>query len=105
MHLSPIVGWKKFCNADDVVELISNTLRLSENGGIWEYFNFSETSSIWCSNETKATNQLQIVFDSNHADSNIKSIFFEFTNNGGTHFKQLFKLKKQLKNQYNIQSI
>jgi len=102
MQLSPSTGWSEFNQPDDVVLCISDFLQLAENGGIWEYYNFTETSSVWCSNETHATNQLQIVFDSDHRDSGIKSLVFELTNNGGRHFKQLFKLKKQLKNQFNI---
>ena len=105
MQLSPPKGWQNFHKTDELIEFISDALLLTENDGIWEYFNFTETSSIWCSNETKATNQLQLVFDTDNTNSEIKSLFFELTNNGGSHFKQLFKLKKRLKNNFNIQSI
>ncbi len=104
MQLSPKTGWKDFHKADDVLEFISSFLRLVENGGIWEYYNFTENSSLWCSNEIQGTNQLQVVFDSDSQYSGIKSLFFEFTNNGGIHFKQLFKLKKQLRKQFDIRA-
>ena len=103
MYLSPVDGWKEFEQGDDVVELISSFLALTVHGGIWDYYNFSETSSLWCSSEINGTNQLQLVFDSNNDNARIKSIVVEFTNNGGLHFKQLFKLKKQLKMQFKIQ--
>ena len=102
MYLFPINGWRTFNQGDELKELISNSLGLADDGGIWDYYNFSETSSLWCSSETSGTNQLQLVFDTNKSNSSIKSLMFEFTNNGGSHFKQLFRLKKQLKTQFNI---
>jgi hypothetical protein len=105
MYLFPINGWEEFNQGDEVMALITNTLVLAEDGGIWDYYSFSETSSLWCSSETSGTNQLQLVFDTDKKNSNIKSLMFEFTNNGGLHFKQLFKLKKQLKTQFNIHVI
>ncbi len=104
MQLSPKMGWKDFHKAEDVTEFISGYLNLTENGGIWEYYNFTENSSLWCSNETKGTNQLQLVYDTNGKNAAIKSLFFEFTNNGGLHFKQLFKLKKQLRSLFDIRT-
>lgn len=105
MQLSPQIGWENFLKADDVTEFIAGHLSLAKQGGIWEYYNFAENSSLWCSNETKGTNQLQLVFESDEDDSPIKSLFFEFTNNGGQHFKQLYRLKTQLKSQFDIRAL
>lgn len=102
MYVTPKAGWKSFKKADAVIELVVDSLALVENGGIWDYYNFTETSSLWCSSETKGTNQLQISFDSEDDHSGIKSMVLEFTNNGGKHFKQLFRLRKHLKNQFDI---
>ncbi len=105
MQLSPQSGWKNFHRVDEMTEFIAGYLRLTEQGGIWEYYNFTKDSSLWCSNEIEGTNQLQLVFESDKDDSAIKSLFVEFTNNGGLHFKQLFKLKKQLKSQFDIRIV
>jgi len=105
MQLSPQTGWKNFLKADDVTEFIAGYLSQAEQDGTWEYYNFAENSSLWCSDEIKGTNQLQLVFESDEDDAPIKSLFLEFTNNGGPHFKQLYRLKKQLKDQFDIQPL
>jgi len=89
MHLSPIEGWVHFAQGDELVELISSSLDLVENGGIWDYYNFTQTSSLWCSSETRGTNQLQLSFNSDSEGAAICSLVFEFTNNGSTHFKPI----------------
>ncbi len=103
MHLSPTTGWQQFGQTEVLLELIVCSLNLSENTDGWEYYNFNETSSTWCSNEVHGTNQLQIIFDSDSKDAKIKSLVVEMTNNSGVYFLQLFKLKSQLKRQFDVQ--
>ena len=102
MLVEPCSGWKNFDQCDEVVEMIATRLKLKENNGIWQYYNFSESSSVWCSCEVSATNQLQITFDTCDDAAKIKSLGIEMTNNSGRHFKQLFRLRKDLKNRFDI---
>lgn len=110
MIVRPEQDWKDFRHSDDVVELIATSLVLEENNGIWQYFNFeenqqSECASIWCSNELSATNQVNLTFDSDGADAKIKSLRMEMTNNASVYFKQLLKLKRELKKKFGIREI
>ncbi len=105
MLIEPVSGWSQFEYSDDVVELIAQSMELVDNGGIWQYYNFTEDSSVWCSNETEATNQLQVTFDSNADDAKIKRLGIELTNNGSQYFKELFKLKKRLKIKFDIRDV
>ncbi|TQV89699.1 hypothetical protein [Aliikangiella coralliicola] len=102
MFIKPATGWENFNQCDELLELIATSLRLEENEGIWQYYNFSECCSVWCSCEVSATNQVQITFDNCDANARIKSLVLEMTNNSGRHFKQLFRLRKELKNQFDI---
>ncbi|WP_196140263.1 hypothetical protein [Aliikangiella sp. G2MR2-5] len=102
MILEPEKDWGRFESSDDVVEFIATELKLSENDGIWQYYNFDECSSVWCSAEIGATNQLNLKFDSNKPDAKIRRIGIELTNNAGIHFKQLFRLKRELKSRFGI---
>ena len=110
MNVKPEQDWANFSRSDDVVELIATSLVLEENKGIWQYFNFSEKNqtdcaSIWCSNETAATNQVNLTFDSDGPDAQIKSLGIELTNNASEYFKQLMKLKRALKVEFGIREI
>lgn len=102
MHFKPALGWQTFNYSDELVELIATRLTLAESSGIWEYYNFDGKSSVWCSDETSATNQLLLKFDSEQDDAKVESLAIEMTNNSGQHFKQLFKLKNELKRQFDI---
>lgn len=104
MRLSPIIGWSDFSQCVDVLRLINSTLGLAEDGGIWDFYHFTKNSSVWCSSEIRGTNQLKIIFDQDTDIYKIKLLSFEFTNNGGTHFKQLFKLRSQLIKQFDIRT-
>jgi len=110
MIVKPDQNWNEFQHSDEVVELIATSLILEENKGIWQYFNFeesqqSECASIWCSNELSATNQVNLTFDSNESNASIKSLRLELTNNASDYFKQLLKLKRELKKRFGIREI
>ena len=105
MFFKPENGWQHFDKDDEVVEFIAENLPLMDQDGIWEYYNFSECSSVWCSCEENATNQLQLTFDSSHDDARIKSLSIEMTNNSSHYFKQLFRLKASMKRQFRIREI
>lgn len=105
MLFEPACGWQDFDKSDEVVEFIANSLNLVEDQGIWEHYNFSEDSSVWCSSESHATNQLHLIFESSTDCAPIKSLVIEMTNNSATHFKQLLRLKSNLKRQYQIRDI
>ena len=102
MLMAPKQGWQKFTQSDELVELIALSLVLEENKGIWQYYNFTKNSSVWCSDETGATNQLQVIFSSEDCEAGIKSLGLELTNNSSAYFKQLYKLKRILKSRFNI---
>ena len=102
MLVTPPQGWHQFNHGDDVIELIADSLKLEDCDGIWQYYNFTENSSVWCSDEVEATNQLQITFESDHSNAMIKSLGIELTNNSSTYFKQLYRLKKKLKTEFDI---
>ncbi|MET1255743.1 hypothetical protein [Aliikangiella maris] len=105
MLMTPDEGWQNFSQSDELVELVASSLVLEENQGIWQYYNFSACSSVWCSDETCGTNQLQIIFTSEDSKATIKSLGLELTNNASEFFKQLYRLKRTLKSRYNIQEI
>ena len=103
MRLAPKEGWGKFARGDEVIELIADHLKLEENQGIWQFYSFADNSSVWCSDETEATNQLQVTFNSNTNEAHIRSLGVELTNNSSEYFKQLYRLKRQLKSRFNVQ--
>jgi hypothetical protein len=102
MQLEPAVSWKQFERGDEVVELISRTLELVENRGIWEYYNFTETTSFWCADLVADTNQVHLEFESTNDDAKIRSLKFDMNNNRGRHFKELFGLRRKLRAEFDI---
>lgn len=102
MLVTPPRGWQNFEQQDDVIELIAKSLKSEDDDGIWHYYNLTEQSSLWCSDEIEATNLLQITYESPESNAAIKSLGFELTNNASPYFKQLFRLKKKLKTQFDI---
>lgn len=104
MLVEPIEGWRLFVSSRDVIELISRDMGLVEKDEVWQYYDFSEKSSTWCSNEVGAINQVHITFEDENK-LKIKKLDVELTNNKTQYFKKLFKLKKQLKIQFNIRVV
>ena len=105
MLVTPPKGWQEFDEDDAVLKLINSSLNLDDINGIWQFYDLSENCSIWCSDELGATNQLQLTFESADNSRTIKSLGIELTNNSSQYFKQLYRLKKNLKSEFGIRDV
>lgn len=45
--IAPAEGWERFPSTDSLLETIHTALPLRGSGGLWRYYNFTSTSSIW----------------------------------------------------------
>ncbi|MCL1091367.1 hypothetical protein L2744_17510 [Shewanella profunda] len=43
----PQEGWDKFEQHEELIKSIFSSLTLKEQGGVWQYLNFTSFSSIW----------------------------------------------------------
>lgn len=102
MLVTPPNGWQAFDENEAVLKMINSSLDLNGLNSIWQFYQLSENCSIWCSDEIEATNQLQMTLESTDNGYSIKSLGIELTNNSSQYFKQLYRLKKNLKSEFNI---
>ncbi len=103
MLVIPKQGWQNFIHSKDLLNFISETLVSTTENIHWEHFQISECALVWCSGEIDSTNQIQIEWKENGKNSlEIRSLGIEMTNNGGSHFKQLFRLKRELKKRFGL---
>ncbi|MGX5173084.1 hypothetical protein ACUR5C_03545 [Aliikangiella sp. IMCC44653] len=103
MLFEPSKGWRNFTQSQELVQFITESLKLDSPKTQWEQFQINDRSSVWCSCETDSTNQIQIEFEKGQNKVKpIKSLGIEMTNNSSAYFKQLFKLKRQLKSRFDI---
>ena len=47
----PKGGWISFDAKDSLVKLIWNLLKIKDQGGLWDYYNFTSDSSIWANGD------------------------------------------------------
>lgn len=55
--LHPKYQWSDFKHTKQIEKLIWSTLKVTDIGGSWDYYNFTSDSSVWCNGEYSLTLQ------------------------------------------------